>query len=431
MSGGREVWILLRRELRAALRERSVVLSTIVMPVLLYPLLLWLAFSIGSFVQGQQERQRSRLVVLGDSPELVESVAEILRGGSESGQQLEWVDGPEADHESARERVAAGELDLAVMVFPVEAPAGNYRVELLWDTTVGRSAKARDRVEDLLSDHRGQRIEEEVERLGIGPETWLGFEIERRNLATRSEMGAFVLGLMAPLFTILMIAVGCFYTAIDTTAGERERSTWETSLTLAVSRDRVVLAKFLTVALLGWTAGLLNLVALSVSLRAILAPALGASQMMLQFSLPWRALPLLFLASALLALFIAAGMMLFAAFARTFKEGQSMVTPFYLLCLLPAMVVQAPDLELTAGWALVPIANVALVLRDAITGTYHWPWIGLTLAVEVATVLACLALARRVMADENVMTGAFEGSFAQFVRRELLGHGRERSGESL
>ncbi len=126
------------------------------------------------------------------------------------------------------------------------------------------------------------------------------------------------------------------------------------------------------------------------------------------------------LCTVLLALFLAAGMMIFAAFARTFKEGQSMVTPFYLVAILPPIMVMSPDLELNLKLALVPIANVALLFRAAIGGEYQWPLIALTLVVELVTVILCLALARLVLGFEDVLTGSYSGSFGKFLKERVL-----------
>jgi hypothetical protein len=63
-------------------------------------------------------------------------------------------------------------------------------------------------------------------------------------------------------------------------------------------------------------------------------------------------------------------MLVFAVFARNFKEGQSMITPFYMLIILPAIFLQSPDLEFTTErWRLVPVVNVGLLLREAIQGS--------------------------------------------------------------
>jgi len=66
-----------------------------------------------------------------------------------------------------------------------------------------------------------------------------------------------------------------------------------------------------------------------------MAPLLGRAGASLEIALKPAAVPVVMLGAALLAAFAAAGMMLFASFARTFKDGQSQIMPFYMLTLLP------------------------------------------------------------------------------------------------
>src|SRR5262247_1890930 len=60
-----DVRCLYLRAMRAALRERSIVINTLLMPIFLYPLLLWLAYSGISFVGGQTRGFSSRIMLLG------------------------------------------------------------------------------------------------------------------------------------------------------------------------------------------------------------------------------------------------------------------------------------------------------------------------------------------------------------------------------
>src|SRR5436853_7871586 len=57
------VGILYRREMRAAFRERTIVINSILIPIFLYPLLLWVAFTLMTYVLGQAEGARSRVAV--------------------------------------------------------------------------------------------------------------------------------------------------------------------------------------------------------------------------------------------------------------------------------------------------------------------------------------------------------------------------------
>src|SRR5664279_4548893 len=61
----RDVGVLYAREMRAALREKAIVLNSLFIPVLLYPLLLWAAFSGITFVMGQTEGFLCRAAISG------------------------------------------------------------------------------------------------------------------------------------------------------------------------------------------------------------------------------------------------------------------------------------------------------------------------------------------------------------------------------
>jgi sodium transport system permease protein len=423
MTTRQMVGLLYLRELRSAMREPSIVRNGILMPILLYPLLLWLIFSAIAFARGQEQSFVSRVVVAGDPIAVARLAAEI-----DDPEQFVQVDS--LGEASDRQSIVDGDLDLVVHArnAALSAPGlENFEVELIYDSTKDRSSTAHRRLLDHLDTYRESNLRQLAKKAGVKAPTWQQFAVKTSNTSTDKEMGAFLLGLVAPLIMVMMIAVGCFFPAVDTTAGERERSTWETLLGVAAPRHAILLAKYLYVATMGVVAGLLNLLAMSSAMPLILAPLLRQEGETLEIAMPLAGLPLMIIAAILLALFIAALMLLFAAFARTFKEGQSMVGPVYMFCLVPPLLLSSPDLELTLSWALVPIANVTLLFRQAISGVFHWPAIGLTLLVEAVVVWASLVLARKVLSFEDVLVGSYGGHLGRFVKEKLLGKGKKSS----
>src|SRR5205814_6942805 len=97
------------------------------------------------------------------------------------------------------------------------------------------------------------------------------FWIDDENVSKNRETGEFIVVLM-PIFFIIMLAVGGMHPAIDATAGERENSTWETLMTTATARTNVLVAKYLYVATMAFTAAFLNLFAMMLSMATVLAP---------------------------------------------------------------------------------------------------------------------------------------------------------------
>jgi sodium transport system permease protein len=409
-----DVRLLYVREMRSALRERNIVVHSLLIPIFLYPVVLWVAYTLMAFVGGQTAGQPSRVHVSG-LPESHRAFSRQLATET----QIELV--LKAPEDAAR-AIQEGKLDVFVELLPAP-PSGafddNARVRLTYDKSKDRSSQARQRVADAVDRYRRQVVDAAARRIGLDAAGLQGFWIDTRNVATARDMGRFLLGLMLPFFLVLMLAIGAFYPAIDSTAGEREHSTWETAMTLATPRAGIVVAKYLYVATLSTAAGLLNLAAMTLSMKSILKPLLGDRSAGLSFGIPLSAIPVILLGTVLLALVVSAAMMILASFARTFKEGQAMVSPFYVGLVIPLMFLVSPGLELTPKLALIPIVNVAMMFREAIAGTYNWPLIGLTLAAQAATIGALLWLATRILGQEDLLLGSYGGSFAKFLKERL------------
>ncbi|UCF67063.1 MAG: ABC transporter permease [Acidobacteriota bacterium] len=407
----REIWVLYRRELRIALREKNIVITSILIPIFMYPTLLWLTFTGISFVQGQIEQLVPRVAVTGDRGRL-----ERLEPAISRSEDLELVDRP-LSPSSGIDALRRGQIDVLIEVVSNEnARWTDAGLRLHYDTSRDRSASGRRRVESLVDRLRGERLDEEASRLGVPTSAWQVFTTDECNVASGREMGARVLSALLPFILAIIVALATMGPAVDSTAGERERSTWETTMTLGTSRMNIVTAKYLYVATMATLGGLLNVSAMMLSVRALLRPVAGEELETLQFRVAPLAFVLLVVGTTLLALFLAAGMMLLAAFARNFREGQSMVVPLYLLIVIPLLAIQDPQLMLTPQLALVPVVNVLLMLRDAINGQIDVPLIGLTLVVQLFVVAGCLWLASTIVRLEDFIVGSYGGNLFRFVR---------------
>ena len=317
----------------------------------------------------------------------------------------------------------AGDLDALVEFLPPtdesSALEDNFQVLIRYDRAVNRSSQASARVESAIADYRSEWLTQQASDLGIPETDHEQFRIVQDNVSTEEDIGTLLMGMMIPMFLVLMIAMGCLMPAIDSTAGERERSTWETLMTVSASRLSVVTSKYFYVATLGILAGVLNVVAMFASMGVIMGPLLmdlGESANAFQFSLPFLALPVMIVAAIALALFFAAAMMILAAFARTFKDGQAMVGPVFLLAMMPILMGQQTDQTLTPLTAAIPVANAAMMIRDAINGVFLWPLIAETLAVLLAMVTACLLIARVLLKTEDFILLSPDGRFSKFSK---------------
>jgi len=418
-----EIFVLYQREIRSALRERSIVVNSFLIPLFMYPILLWVMFTGMTFIRGQEERFDSHVVIHG-LPRQHAAFADTLNQIERL--QLRIDHGTDSSDIRNVEAVRDGVIDAFLNIDSGSDSSESLvpmRISVAFNESREKSVIARDRILDGIRRYRTGVLTEASHHLGISPVEWNVFTIRSENTATSVQMGRFLLGLLLPLFFIIMVSIGCMHPAVDTTAGERERKTWETLMSSAVSRINIVIAKYWYVATFGCIAGVLNLAAMMFSIRGIMAPLLSGSGGEIVFSISLSSIPLLILGAILLSGFIAAGMMLFASFATTFKEGQSMVTPFYMLTILPAIFIGQPDIDFSLGLAIVPVVNVAMMVREAIMGSYQWNLIGVTVVVSLFFIALSSIIARFILQFEDVIIGSYSGSLISLLKERYFGRG--------
>jgi hypothetical protein len=173
--------------------------------------------------------------------------------------------------------------------------------------------------------------------------------------------------------------------------------------------------------------GLLNLTAISLTLPAVLTPMLRQSGEFITFDLGLPTIAVSAAAAVLLAAFQASGMMIFACLARNSKEGQAMLTPFYMLTVLPVAFLQQPDLVLTPSTAAIPVVNVVLLMKSAFLGRFDLLASLITAVSMAAVTIICLSAAGWLLRHESVMTGSYQGSPVAFVKALLR---RSRAGNA-
>ena len=240
------------------------------------------------------------------------------------------------------------------------------------------------------------------------------FEIRTENVAPPEKVGGNAFGGFIPYLLILLSFTGVIYPAIDLMAGEKERGTLETLLCSPAGRLEIVLGKFLLVLAVSLTTVACSLVSMAVTVlagglaligsagvvREIAAGAAGTSSLPLIDPVGLAGVVVMVL--PLTVLFAAAALAI-SLFARTQKEAQTYLAPLVAVVLLPAVAGLLPGVELTAGLALVPVLNVALVCKELVSG--EWPWGQLALIFGSTCVYAGAALGAcvRMFGREGVL----------------------------
>ena len=407
------VWIIYRKELRDALRDRRTLISSIVVPTLLMPLLL---FGVGRLMQrvvAEAREEVPAVAVLGaeGAPDLLARLTADARVRLVP-VPADWREAIAAKRlravlelpERLEERLRSADAAPAVRIF-------HYQGEL-------KSENGARLVERIVAEHRERVVTERLAARGLAPGAVRPFELRRENVAPPEKVGGNLFGGLVPYFIILLCFTGAIYPAMDITAGEKERGTMETLLCSPVARLDLVLGKFLLV-LTGSLASMFFVVA-SMAGSALLGGAvfLGSSGSAAAGALPPGAaaaglgsLPTIdplglvgvFAMVLPVAVLFSAVALTVSLFAKSYKEAQSYLGPLIVVVLVPGMIAALPGTELTARTALIPLLNLSLVCKEMLSGSWPWGYIALIFASSSLYAAGALALAVRMFNREDVL----------------------------
>jgi ABC-2 type transport system permease protein/sodium transport system permease protein len=221
------------------------------------------------------------------------------------------------------------------------------------------------------------------------------------------------LAALVPLILILMTITGAVYPAIDLTAGERERGTLEILVAAPVPRLGLLFAKYVSVLTVAVLTALVNLVMMTLTLAVTpLGPQFVGATLSAVMVLEVFGLLLLF------AAFFSAVLLTLTSFARSFKEAQAYLIPLMLVSLAPGLIGMMPGLSLSSPLAIVPLLNIVLLARDMLDANRGVDPAAAA-AVVVSTLLyalAALSLAARIFGAEAVLYSE-QGSWSDLFRR--------------
>ena len=380
------------------------------MAMILMPMFLMPAMTIGMFkfmdkIMEDQEKQTVKIVLLGEnnSPQLSEMI--------KSQEKLEIV----SVDKDAKEAVKEEEIGAAVIIpenfqEKIEKQE-NASVNLIIKSTNTKSGNVANILSAVMAEFDNQVLQKRFSEQNIDPKILSKVSVLPEDVATDKETGGFVLGFLIPLFIVMWSIVGGQYTAIDVSAGEKERKTLESLLLTSVKRRDIVFGKFLAVS----SVAFVSVVVAIGSFYAALMYAGGfgpmdatgsgaAGAIPVNFSIEPQALLLLLAVSVFLILMFSAIILSISIFAKSFKEAQNYIGPSYLVVILPVVLVNSiPGFEPTLWYFAIPAVNATLLFKEVLMGTYDFGHIFLTMGSLIVYSIIAILIAVKIYSKEGVL----------------------------
>ncbi|GGR86040.1 ABC transporter permease subunit [Deinococcus sedimenti] len=408
------VWQIALRDLITTLRDRRTLNATILMPLILIPLLtLGLPLLMGNLIGGQQQ-SRQQLGVVGTLPESLRAALssdERLPDGTVTRAGVDLV--PVTDPLTA---VQDGTVDAAVQAAgPLPTRAGDATGTLkLYAKLSNLRAQtgAYSKVQDVIQGYNRQLTVQRLSTLGLGADTLEPVRIQPVDASSAQERRSGQLAFLIPMLMMQFILAGALATALDATAGEKERGTLESLLVAPVRRAEVVAGKLLATATTALTSAAFSVAGFllsGVAMRLYQENNPGQSSQIVQamggqLSLNPTALLTVLGIALTTALLISSLIILIGIYARTFKEAQTYVAPINLLVVLPAVMLQFADfLNASAALYATPLIGGMLTILDTVKGSPDAAHAALAVAGNLGGTLLFSLLALRSFGREEVI----------------------------
>jgi ABC-2 type transport system permease protein/sodium transport system permease protein len=410
------------KELRETLRDRRTIVTLVLMPLLVYPLLSILfnrllssprsnksQFScvIGLDVAKEDNEQFRNYMLL--SEEVLRRRQALPKSEGREKSQASSVVGQQADPEptiqwwsgtNLEKPVAAGQVDVGVVVRRPDTsrPGRTLQVQLLYRESSALSQIGLDYLQRRFGAFNEQYLVERLQVVGVNARPPIMCEVQ----AIRDARPAVSLTTLIPLILILMTITGAVYPAIDLTAGERERGTLESLMAAPVPRLSLLTAKYVAVVTVALLTAVANLFAMTVTLvttglsEAVFGPN----------GLPPVLIAQVFALLILFAAFFSAILLAVTSFARSFKEAQAYLIPLMLLSLAPGMISLMPGLKFDGMFSILPLVNIVLLARDLMEGQVNATLATVAVMSTAIYAVAAIALAARIFGTDAILYGS-------------------------
>jgi sodium transport system permease protein len=395
------------KELKDSLRDRRTLLTILVIPTVLMPLLFLIGGGIAlQIIKNAHNDVTSMMIVGGNN---APSVVAALKAEK----RFKVVE-PSANY---KQLIADKKIRLAVEI----PPGFEQAIQTGAPTTVSiyhyegelKSAMGVAEVDRFFLQLREKTVTKRIVARGLPANLVTPFAIERQNVAPPEKVGGNMIGGLVPYMLILLSLTGAKSSAMDLTVGEKEHGTMETLLCSPVRRVNIVLGKFLMVVTASMASIVLSLVSsiFSILVGGHSLASGGKFAMAAQASKAGGAIPVVdplgvlgvFAMAIPIAMFFSAFLMAVSLFAKSKKEAQTYTSPLLIVILIPTMIGMLPGVELSSKTALVPVLNLSLVCKEMLSGVWHWDYIALIFLSTSFFAAISLAICVQLFNRESVM----------------------------
>ncbi|MBX9671834.1 MAG: hypothetical protein K2X70_00245 [Candidatus Obscuribacterales bacterium] len=385
------------KELLHAFRDKHVFIYTFLVPVVLYPLIVIMAFDFISLKEAAREKSVKQIGLAGklsDYDPAQRKAIDCLFANKDFKRYK-----PEANTQADLDwLIARGAISGYVTKGKNKQNGFGLAMVINHDLNGIALVAAANETVDKWYD---QTVREAYKQKGLSPFNARPFKVKLQDSAP-DQKGIFSLALAFFVFSILYLSLGAAYPAIFVSAEESEFFTLDTIRIVPASAWSMMLGKWWSVSAIAFLSAVLNLVsmlAVSVFLSQQAGNLIKGFSLKSEFALPATSYAWLFVAYVALSLTIAACMILTASLCRSVRSAQQWVSiPLSLFIFIPVLALYPKNI-LSEKTALVPLMNLVLMVKACVVGEISPPLFYTAMGISLCLAAVCLYLAKKILFD--------------------------------
>lgn len=392
-----EISTITFKELVHCLRDSHVIIYSLILPLVFYPLIIIGASEFALWREGLTERSPIRICIARDSINELPALNRKI----EASKKVKAVQC--ADRDSAIQALKEKKIDCFIETKPDLSGMTAY-----FNPSADRHLEARVFVTTMASAAKSEATNKLIKNSGLPPELLKVYSVSLKSLAEVKEsktaaqnqnkyamIKSIAIGVFC-IYTLVIIQSGTVYPALTAFTLEIEKKTILTTQLIPVPPWSLILGKFFSVLSVSIATALINLSSLLfVALYFLL-------------KMPWSheflrrtvdnitptdvaaVLSVFFLAIVLLS----STYCFIACLAKSFKEAQNISSLVLIGTMLLPAVAMIPGIDLNNITVLIPLSNLVLAAKGIVTDEISAPLIITAVLLNLALALLLLYLAR-------------------------------------
>jgi sodium transport system permease protein len=398
----RHIWIVFSKEVKDIVRDKKTIITTILVPMFIIPLISLIA---GGSVQNVQKdiAQNVTLALTEESntKEIKELINTKIIKDYPNIRLIDVEDPMSALNDSTVRVVLDFEKD-----YKVKLEEGKpFVIKLLYDKSQTKSGGSISIVSEAIGEFNKKVVSERLAAIGIDDEILEPVKIEETNVANENKTNLSILSMLLPVILVILISAGGTAAATDLVAGEKERNTFEPLLTTKAGRSSLLIGKYLTVTLFSFVSAITSI--FGMVLAYLFAPesmSMGTGTQISGFSIPGVAIVLALLISVLMGMTFAGLQIALSTYAKSFKEAQTYLSFLIIVTMIPGyatILMQSNEIPLYMFF--VPVLNTISAFKIVLGLNINYAHLAIALVSSIVYVLISLKIAVSLFQKENIL----------------------------